>query len=147
MRSMRRLCSYMEGYTSLGWWGRFPHDLVLVVPSFFFFNDTATTEIYTLSLHDALPIWRYSYAPRLAGSAHACVYGSSVELATVATGATGADRHRPRDRAIRPRPTELREKRRTDRRARRVSLTRVRSCAVPHEHWRRSRAGGAGGTG
>src|SRR2546425_9147330 len=35
--------------------------LYLVMPSlsfsfFFFFNDTATTEIYTLSLHDALPI-------------------------------------------------------------------------------------------
>src|SRR5207302_11484822 len=29
---------------------------------FFFFNDTATTEIYTLSLHDALPI--YSIEPR-----------------------------------------------------------------------------------
>src|SRR2546427_5455307 len=29
--------------------------------SFFFFNDTATTEIYTLSLHDALPILRRSY--------------------------------------------------------------------------------------
>src|SRR3712207_9551756 len=27
-----------------------------VYESFFFFNDTATTEIYTLSLHDALPI-------------------------------------------------------------------------------------------
>ena len=27
-----------------------------VVFVFFFFNDTATTEIYTLSLHDALPI-------------------------------------------------------------------------------------------
>src|ERR1022692_5286857 len=27
---------------------------------FFFFNDTATTEIYTLSLHDALPIWMCS---------------------------------------------------------------------------------------
>src|SRR6266403_4880582 len=32
---------------------------------FFFFNDTATTEIYTLSLHDALPLcsrcpWNYS---------------------------------------------------------------------------------------
>src|SRR5438045_6810227 len=27
-----------------------------IVSSFFFFNDTATTEIYTLSLHDALPI-------------------------------------------------------------------------------------------
>src|SRR5216684_5232635 len=26
---------------------------------FFFFNDTATTEIYTLSLHDALPIFVY----------------------------------------------------------------------------------------
>src|SRR3989449_8865703 len=26
---------------------------------FFFFNDTATTEIYTLSLHDALPILRF----------------------------------------------------------------------------------------
>src|SRR6266480_7490082 len=25
----------------------------------FFFNDTATTEIYTLSLHDALPIYRF----------------------------------------------------------------------------------------
>src|SRR5260221_5338922 len=29
---------------------------------FFFFNDTATTEIYTLSLHDALPIWYFSSA-------------------------------------------------------------------------------------
>src|SRR5256885_4510787 len=28
--------------------------------SFFFFNDTATTEIYTLSLHDALPIFTWS---------------------------------------------------------------------------------------
>src|SRR2546427_5409752 len=30
--------------------------LQLVTFTFFFFNDTATTEIYTLSLHDALPI-------------------------------------------------------------------------------------------
>src|SRR3712207_6559514 len=30
----------------------------------FFFNDTATTEIYTLSLHDALPICRYTAASR-----------------------------------------------------------------------------------
>src|SRR5260370_35894419 len=29
----------------------------LLFPFFFFFNDTATTEIYTLSLHDALPIY------------------------------------------------------------------------------------------
>src|SRR5436190_10152332 len=32
------------------------HTLQHVPLSFFFFNDTATTEIYTLSLHDALPI-------------------------------------------------------------------------------------------
>src|SRR6267143_3829659 len=30
--------------------------LILSLSFFFFFNDTATTEIYTLSLHDALPI-------------------------------------------------------------------------------------------
>src|SRR5574338_1685568 len=37
-------------------WGCF------LIPLPFFFNDTATTEIYTLSLHDALPICR---PPRL----------------------------------------------------------------------------------
>src|SRR5256885_9248302 len=31
--------------------------------SFFFFNDTATTEIYTLSLHDALPISVHHHHP------------------------------------------------------------------------------------
>src|SRR2546426_3513640 len=35
-----------------------------VIIFFFFFNDTATTEIYTLSLHDALPIWRRPRATR-----------------------------------------------------------------------------------
>src|SRR5260370_39273091 len=34
--------------------------------AFFFFNDTATTEIYTLSLHDALPICPRRRRPRLA---------------------------------------------------------------------------------
>src|SRR6266436_7731795 len=38
---------------------------LLIFFFFFFFNDTATTEIYTLSLHDALPI---------------CAEGRSVEL-------------------------------------------------------------------
>src|SRR5206468_11096320 len=37
----------------------FLHDINLLpsIISIFFFNDTATTEIYTLSLHDALPIF------------------------------------------------------------------------------------------
>src|SRR5258708_15397843 len=34
---------------------------------FFFFNDTATTEIYTLSLHDALPIYSPDPLPRDGG--------------------------------------------------------------------------------
>src|SRR2546423_3524192 len=41
---------------------RYPHIFL-----FFFFNDTATTEIYTLSLHDALPIslWPLQAARRV----------------------------------------------------------------------------------
>src|SRR2546430_2609305 len=46
----------------------------------FFFNDTATTEIYTLSLHDALPIWRRRIAfvyvcARMEGSTHRAMHG------------------------------------------------------------------------
>src|SRR3989442_992915 len=39
---------------------------------FFFFNDTATTEIYTLSLHDALPIYRGRDRPRLSRPLQSC---------------------------------------------------------------------------
>src|SRR2546427_3876468 len=61
---------------------------------FFFFNDTATTEIYTLSLHDALPIW-WAYAGRmvcagLAGGLH--LHGPGRGLGLPADrGAAGAD--------------------------------------------------------
>ena len=50
---------------------------------FFFFNDTATTEIYTLSLHDALPIYcpflvaaapRFLYCPFLVAAAPRFLY-------------------------------------------------------------------------
>src|SRR6202046_5995452 len=40
--------------------------------AFFFFNDTATTEIYTLSLHDALPI-----SPHPVGTGRAQPFGES----------------------------------------------------------------------
>src|SRR5256885_9866373 len=46
--------------------------VVLVLFVFFFFNDTATTEIYTLSLHDALPICTVSCAPWAAGAGSGC---------------------------------------------------------------------------
>src|SRR2546430_6832935 len=52
---------------------------------FFFFNDTATTEIYTLSLHDALPILRRSRPAPWAASRR-----------SFATARTGASCHRRR---------------------------------------------------
>src|ERR1051326_9609907 len=36
----------------------------------FFFNDTATTEIYTLSLHDALPIYKATWNQAWAAASH-----------------------------------------------------------------------------
>src|SRR3989442_3219360 len=55
---------------------------------FFFFNDTATTEIYTLSLHDALPIsWRKS-----ATRTDVRVSCSSPPPTAVGTGTTDSDR-------------------------------------------------------
>src|SRR5690349_22479210 len=45
-------------------------------PHSFFFNDTATTEIYTLSLHDALPIWI------LLEVAHGCSFSTAANSVT-----------------------------------------------------------------
>src|SRR5258706_11053869 len=56
------------------------NDLLQCFVFFFFFNDTATTEIYTLSLHDALPICRFA----LVGA-----------------------RHPDQGRAVDPRPTDV----------------------------------------
>src|SRR6266536_6389687 len=44
----------------------------------FFFNDTATTEIYTLSLHDALPISRRRGASRSTSRASSAITRSSI---------------------------------------------------------------------
>src|SRR2546430_11051699 len=52
--------------------------------SFFFFNDTATTEIYTLSLHDALPIYACRRAPRR-GSLRCWWSSSPAAMATPGT--------------------------------------------------------------
>src|SRR3712207_8061670 len=68
---------------------------------FFFFNDTATTEIYTLSLHDALPICpRPSSRPARRG-------GSSRERRVPP--------RPPRPRRARPRRTPSRSRRRRSR--------------------------------
>src|SRR2546430_11200014 len=53
---------------------------------FFFFNDTATTEIYTLSLHDALPIsssrtiWASTGAKSLTSARRPTLHGTSSAL-------------------------------------------------------------------
>src|SRR3712207_6882797 len=55
---------------------------------FFFFNDTATTEIYTLSLHDALPIWVERRPARVPARP-----GPELEVQVAAAGVAGlADR-------------------------------------------------------
>src|SRR2546430_8580983 len=59
--------------------------MLLLSSFFFFFNDTATTEIYTLSLHDALPIWATpsparSKTTKLVGAGSACSERSVGEL-------------------------------------------------------------------
>src|SRR5256885_16106229 len=71
MNSECRACSRRY---QRGWWpsiGRLTPQF-----GFFFFNDTATTEIYTLSLHDALPIcmagWRSEASSRLRKLPSAC---------------------------------------------------------------------------
>src|SRR5216684_4261687 len=46
---------------------------------FFFFNDTATTEIYTLSLHDALPISRNAAGTSIASAWTSCGKASETE--------------------------------------------------------------------
>src|SRR2546430_7129219 len=58
-----------------------------VLAVFFFFNDTATTEIYTLSLHDALPICQMSF--------------SSSESVENAFSVIPAERSESRDRSLR----------------------------------------------
>src|SRR5258708_23681272 len=57
----------------------------------FFFNDTATTEIYTLSLHDALPISRRI---RRSDKNHRAGRGDELEVLR-----PGADRTKPRRRS------------------------------------------------
>src|SRR5690349_25119560 len=54
--------------------------LLFFIFSFFFFNDTATTEIYTLSLHDALPICQadYSKDPKFTEAVAKKIYYGSV---------------------------------------------------------------------
>src|SRR2546425_9184785 len=75
---------------------------------FFFFNDTATTEIYTLSLHDALPIrtCRRGHVRGPARGVRAAPCRRSAQGgAACACGSEAAVRRRPRD-ASEPRSEE-----------------------------------------
>src|SRR3712207_7740523 len=59
----------------------------------FFFNDTATTEIYTLSLHDALPIYHLDAHP----DEHQCQSGLQVDEAVDEVGEQEVHRPQPQD--------------------------------------------------
>src|SRR2546426_3160649 len=83
-----------------------------MLPYLFFFNDTATTEIYTLSLHDALPIsWRTRARP---AQEHQPGAGASPARA-------------PRGRAHAPRPDRAPRATRATRRRRDRKSTRLNS--------------------
>src|SRR5258707_8358067 len=65
---------------------------------FFFFNDTATTEIYTLSLHDALPILATTSCPTRtlceSPSRTACMTGASTRSrARSVSGSSRSEEH------------------------------------------------------
>src|SRR5256885_12539947 len=63
---------------------------------FFFFNDTATTEIYTLSLHDALPIYGAQRGAEQRAAQHAPGHGAHARAQLRIVGAVGAAAHRER---------------------------------------------------
>src|SRR2546422_2761505 len=60
-----------------------PYPRILLHFFFFFFNDTATTEIYTLSLHDALPISMESSRPGGSRSCHTPRAGSRFRAGSI----------------------------------------------------------------
>src|SRR3989454_9366324 len=64
-----------------------------LIPTFFFFNDTATTEIYTLSLHDALPISCHRAADALVDEPQPCHALRVVQVPSI-------DDHGPRQGAL-----------------------------------------------
>src|SRR5690349_23602883 len=62
--------------------------------SYFFFNDTATTEIYTLSLHDALPISMSAAIHRTVCASISVAAGASVHAPTFGfTAAARSEEH------------------------------------------------------
>src|SRR5438132_5921833 len=108
------------------------------MPSLFFFNDTATTQIYTLSLHDALPIY---------GSSH--IGATAKDISNVVTdAASGDDIRNILDRksgsAGMPRPISYAVfclKKKNTAPSARISghaawpPAQCRGTAVPREHW------------
>src|SRR5256885_7342408 len=60
---------------------------------FFFFNDTATTEIYTLSLHDALPIFKAVSPSKMRPSSRAAKIPPSAGLGAVAVVIDRSEEH------------------------------------------------------
>src|SRR5260370_38724757 len=71
-----------------------PRMRTLLCSIHFFFNDTATTEIYTLSLHDALPISLYRFDGRLKELPGAVFSSVMTPIEEEAIPIAGGDRYR-----------------------------------------------------
>src|SRR3712207_2898815 len=78
------------------------------MPLFFFFNDTAPTEIYTLSLHDALPISQRTFGEigigatvEHTGSPRPCLPAVEAEIVSIATEAMSNARQHADCRTVR----------------------------------------------
>src|SRR3712207_6868850 len=82
--------------------------------SLFFFNDTATTEIYTLPLHDALPISPGRGRSSGRASASPSPTSPSCPGAPPASSKTSSARRRHRPSPTRPGPAEVRQSQRSE---------------------------------
>src|SRR5256714_9916462 len=89
---------------------------------FFLFNDTATTEIYTLSLHDALPIWLRS--SRRSGKRHGTSRNRARVICRVAYTVQSTE----------PRGADRTSSVTSKRRSRRLSIASIRNSTRSEEH-------------
>src|SRR2546427_7528521 len=103
----------------------------------FFFNDTATTEIYTLSLHDALPIssWDIIGNGKWTANIGFARYVAAISTALVDAGSAGGRKigraHARTPVTVKSRiPSSASKKKKTQRLA---LPTRPRPLAPPHE--------------
>src|SRR3712207_7044975 len=105
---------------------------------FFFFNDTATTEIYTLSLHDALPIFGGAMERRRHGKARRA--GDRQAHVVAALAGTHAARSRRDAPATPPDPAPRRDRKSTRLNSSHANISYAVFCLKKKKHHQTSSA-------